>query len=65
MNQILEELKEKIKGHHMAMMDAPYFGWSGEFINGYSEALKRLEKDIEKLENKYSNTNGCKTCKCK
>lgn len=45
----LDELLKKITAHEMATMDAPYFGWSREFINGYIEALTRVKKDVEKL----------------
>lgn len=37
--------------YEMSMMDAPYFGISKEFINGYLEAIKKIKEDIAKLEN--------------
>ncbi len=45
-----EKLKQKIISHHYALDDAPYFGWSKEFINGFYEALKRIEKDMKQIE---------------
>ena len=46
-----KELKNRITIHKFATMDAPYFGWSKEFINGYSEAISRIKEDIKKIEN--------------
>ncbi|WJJ55366.1 hypothetical protein QB910_000122 [Dabrowskivirus KKP3916] len=44
----IKELKQKLIFHEMALDDAPFHGWSGEFINGYALALKRVKADIEK-----------------
>lgn len=45
-----QKLKEKLEQHNHAMDDAPYFGWSPEFIRGYTECLKRIERDMMKIE---------------
>jgi DNA repair protein RadC len=48
-----EDLKISLRDHEMSMDNAPYHGWSGEFINGYLEAITRVKKDMIKLEGKH------------
>jgi hypothetical protein len=48
---LIQKLKDKITAYEMAMMDAPYFGIPKEFINGYSEAMRKIKEEILKIEN--------------
>lgn len=45
----LEKLKQRITAHQHATMDAPYFGWKREFIDGYELALKRVLDDVKEI----------------
>lgn len=47
--KILKQIEKQIEIHMYSTMNAPYFGWTGEFINGYNEALKKVKKDIEEI----------------